>query len=40
MTGSGYKMVNAAVFTVYSCLFGAILAIIVSLIMNAVKNRN
>ena len=40
MTGSGYKMVNAAVFTVYVCLFGAILAIIVSLIMNAVKNRN
>ena len=40
MTGSGYKMVNAAVFTVYMCLFGAILAIIVSLVMNAVKNRN
>ena len=40
MTGSGYKMVNAAVFTVYTCLFGAILAIIVSLIMNAVKNKN
>ena len=40
MTGSGYKMVNAACFTVYVCLFGAILAIIVSLIMNAVKNRN
>lgn len=40
MTGSGYKMVNAAVFTVYMCLFGAILAIFVSLIMNAVKNRN
>lgn len=40
MTGSGYKMVNAAVFTVYVCLFGAILSIIVSLIMNAVKNRN
>jgi len=39
MTGSGYKMVNAAVFTVYVCLFGAILAIIASLIMNAVKNR-
>ena len=40
MTGSGYKMVNAAVFTVYTCLFGAILAIIVSLILNAVKNKN
>ena len=40
MTGSGYKMVNAACFTVYVCLFGAILAIIVSLIMNAVKNKN
>lgn len=40
MTGSGYKMVNAATFTVYMCLFGAILAIFVSLIMNAVKNRN
>ena len=40
MTGSGYKMVNAAVFTVYICLFGAILAILASMIMNAVKNRN
>lgn len=40
MTGSGYKMVNSAVFTFYVCLFGAILSIIVTLIMNAVKNRN
>lgn len=40
MTGSGYKMVNAAVFTVYTCLFVAIMAIVVSLIMNAVKNKN
>lgn len=40
MTASGYKMVNAATFTVYMCLFGAIVAIIASLIMNAVKNRN
>lgn len=40
MTGSGYKMVNAACFTVYVCLFGAIFAIIASMIMNAVKNRN
>lgn len=40
MTGSGYKMVNAAVFTVYVCLFVAIMSIIVTLIMNAVKNRN
>lgn len=39
MTGSGYKMVNAAVFTVYVCLFGAIFSIIASMIMNAVKNR-
>ena len=40
MTGSGYKMVNAAVFTVYVCLFVAIVSIIATLIMNAVKNRN
>jgi len=40
MTGSGYKMVNAAVFTVYVCLFVAVASIIVTLIMNAVKNRN
>lgn len=40
MTGSGYKMVNAACFTVYVCLFGAIIAIIASMIMNAVKNKN
>ncbi len=40
MTSSGYKMVNAAVFTVYVCLFVAIVSIIVTLIMNAVKNRN
>lgn len=40
MTGSGYKMVNAAVFTVYVCLLVAIISIIVTLIMNAVKNRN
>jgi hypothetical protein len=40
MTSSGYKMVNAAVFTVYVCVFVAIISIIVTLIMNAVKNRN
>lgn len=40
MTGSGYKMVNAACFTVYVCLFVAVASIIVTLIMNAVKNRN
>lgn len=40
MTGSGYKMVNSAVFTFYVCLFGAIIAIIATMIMNAVKNRN
>ena len=40
MTGSGYKMVNAAVFTVYVCLFVAVASIIVTLIMNAVKNIN
>lgn len=40
MTGSGYKMVNAACFTVYVCLFVAVASIIVTLIMNAVKNRD
>ena len=40
MTSSGYKMVNAATFTVYVCLFVAVISIIVTLIMNAVKNRN
>ena len=40
MTGSGYKMVNAAVFTFYICLFGAIFSIIATIVMNAVKNRN
>lgn len=40
MSGSGYKMVNAAVFTVYMCLLVAIVSIFATLIMNAVKNRN
>lgn len=40
MSSSGYKMVNAATFTVYICLLVAILSIFVTLIMNAVKNRN
>lgn len=39
MTASGYKMVNAAVFTVYMCLLVAIVSIIVTLIMNAIKKR-
>lgn len=36
---SGFKMVNAACFTVYVCLLGALLAILVTGIMSAVKNR-
>jgi hypothetical protein len=40
MTASGFKMVNAAAFTLYVALFAAILSIIVTSIMNAVKNRN
>lgn len=40
MSSSGYKMVNAACFTVYMCLFVAIVSIFATLIMNAVKNRN
>ena len=39
MTATGYKMVNAATFTVYVCLFVAIISIIATLIMNAIKNR-
>jgi len=35
----GFKMVNAACFTVYVCLLGALLAILVTGIMSAVKNR-
>ena len=40
MSSSGYKMVNAATFTVYICLLVAILSIFATLIMNAVKNKN
>lgn len=40
MTASSFKMVNAACFTLYVVLFAAILAIVVSAIMNAIKNRN
>ncbi len=39
MTASQFKMVNAACFTLYVVLFAAILAILVTSIMNAVKNR-
>ncbi len=39
MSITAFKMVNAACFTVYVCLFCAILAIIVTAIMNAIKNR-
>ena len=40
LTSGGFKMVNAAAFTLYVTLIGAILAILVTSIMNAVKNRN
>lgn len=40
MSSSGYKMVNAAVFTVYMCLLVAVVSIFATLIMNAVKNKN
>ena len=40
MSSSGYKMVNAACFTVYVCLLVAIVSIFATLIMNAVKNKN
>lgn len=40
MTASGFKMVNAAAFTLYVALFAAIISIVVTAIMNAVKNRN
>ncbi len=39
MSTTGYKMVNAAAFSLYICLICAILAIIVMEIVNAVKNR-
>lgn len=39
MSVSGYKMVNAACFTLYVCLLCAILAIIVTAVMGAIKNR-
>ena len=39
MTSTGFKMVNAACFTLYVCLICAILAIIVTSIISAVKNR-
>ncbi len=35
----GFKMVNAACFTLYVCLLGALLSILVTSIMSAVKNR-
>ena len=40
MTASSFKMVNAACFTLYVVLFAAILSIVVTAIMNAIKNRN
>lgn len=40
MTASGFKMVNAACFTFYVVLLLAILSIVVTAIMNAIKNRN
>lgn len=39
LTVVGFKMVNAACFTVYVCLLGALLAILVTGIMSAIKNR-
>ena len=36
---TGFKMVNAAAFTLYVCLLSALLAIFVTAIMNAIKNR-
>lgn len=39
LTASGYKMVNAACFTLYVCLAVAILAIIGTSVISAVKNR-
>lgn len=39
LTVSEFKMVNAACFTFYVCLLGALLAIFVTSIMNAIKNR-
>ena len=39
MTASGFKMVNAACFTFYVVLAAALLSIIVTAVMNAIKNR-
>ncbi len=39
MSVTGFKMVNAACFTFYVCLLGALLAILVTSIVSAVKNR-
>ena len=39
LTSTGFKMVNAAAFTLYVTIFGAILAILVTSIVSAVKNR-
>lgn len=39
MSVTGFKMVNAACFTLYVCLLCAILAIIVTAVMSAIKNR-
>ena len=36
---SGFKMVNAAAFTLYVCLLCALLAIFITAIMSAIKNR-
>lgn len=39
LTSHGFKMVNAAAFTLYVSLITALLAILVTSILNAVKNR-
>ncbi len=39
MSVSGYKMVNAAAFTLYVCLLSALFAILGTAIVSAVKNR-
>lgn len=39
MNSTGYKMVNAACFTFYVCLICALLAIVVTSITSAIKNR-
>lgn len=39
LSSTGFKMVNAAAFTLYCSLFSALLAILVTAIISAVKNR-